>query len=164
MAKETEIAESLKQISANLETINNTIKEVCTTKTKEAKKNEEREFLLKVARIQTYADKCHAILSARISFSLVVFSLIVIFYPFYIQATLQGNPFSISGLVGLLGSLAIAFSAGIILYRNTRRYNCNIKRISDMYEAVRKGEDLPLFEKMDDWKANPDEVEKKKET
>jgi uncharacterized membrane protein (DUF106 family) len=51
MAKETEIAESLRQISANLETINQTIKEVCV-KSKEVKKNEDREFQLEMLRLQ----------------------------------------------------------------------------------------------------------------
>ena len=51
MTKETEIAESLRQISANLETINQTIKEVCA-KSKEVKKNEDREFQLEMLRFQ----------------------------------------------------------------------------------------------------------------
>ena len=116
---------------------------------------------LQLLKIQVYADKCHAMLSARISFAFVVFSFIVIFYPLYIQAALEWNPYSLSGLVGLIGTLVIASVAGIHLNKSIQKYNRNLRRISDMVESFRKGEDLPPLEKMDDWKANSNETEKK---
>jgi len=148
------MAESLRQISANLETINNTIREVYTARMKEAKENEERErgFQLRVVKIQTYSDSCHALLSGNFSLGLVFFGFIVIFYPFYLQATLEGHPFSTSGLLGLAGSFVIALIAGVFLSRSILNYKRNFKRISEMYVAVGKGEDLPPLEKMDVWK------------
>lgn len=113
--------------------------------------NEDREFQLRMAKIQIYSDSCHAILSLRIAFVIVILGLIVIFYPFYIQATLEGNPFSLTGIVGILGSALLTVVAGVYLYDYIHKYNRNLKRISAMIEAVRKGGDLPPLEKMNSW-------------
>ena len=142
--KDKDVVKSLDKISDRLEVIDKTIREICS-EPKEPEKNEEREFQLRAAKIQIYTDRCHAFLSVRISFVLVIFGFIVIFYPFYIQATLAGNPYSITGLVGLVGTLALFAVAGVYLYNYIRKYNRDLKRISAMIEAVRKGDDLPPF-------------------
>ena len=78
MAKETEIAESLRQISANLETINQTIKEACV-KSKEVKKNEDREFQLEMLRLQLKYGIIGSVMtilySAAISYLVVVITI-----------------------------------------------------------------------------------------
>jgi hypothetical protein len=104
-----------------------------------------------LVKIQIYTDECHAILSAWISFALVVFSLIVIFYPLYVQATLEGKPYSISGLVGLVGTLGMVLFACIYLYKSSQKYNRNLGKISRMINAVQKGKHLPDLDKLNEW-------------
>ena len=151
MVKENEITELLKQVSAKLDELNGTIKknDEESEKREKATRKEDNELQLKETKIQIYTDICHAVLSARLSFVLVIFGFVAIFYPLYIQATLAGNPYSTTGLVGLVGALVLIVFAAIYLSDYIRKYNRNIKRISDMIEAVRKGDDLPPLEEMD---------------
>jgi len=150
MADKDEVVKSFDKISDKLDAIDKTIREICA-KPKEPEKNEEREFQLRLAKIQVYTDRCHALLSVRFSFVLLVFGLIVIFYPLYLQAVLSGNPYSNSGLVGFVGTFAIAIFGALFLRQYVRKYNNSLKRISNMIDVVRNGEDLPPLEKMDDW-------------
>lgn len=151
MVKENETTELLKQISAKLDGLNGTIKRIDeeSERREEATRKEDNELQLKETKIQIYSDRCHAVLSARLSFVLVLFGFVAIFYPLYIQATLAGNPYSANGLVGLVGTLFLTVFAAIYLFDYIRKYNRSIKGISDMIEAVRKGDDLPPLVEMD---------------
>jgi hypothetical protein len=151
MAKENETLELLKQISAKLDELNGTIKKIDeeNEKREKATRKEDNELQLKGTKIQIYSDRCHAVLSARLSLVFVIFGLLVIFYPFYIQATLEGNPFSTTGIIGLSGTLLVTGVAGFYLREFTRKYNNDIKRISDMIESLKKSGDFPSLAEMD---------------
>jgi hypothetical protein len=150
MGEKNETPELLKQISAKLDELNATINKIDEEEEKREKatRKEGNELQLEVTKIQIYTDMCHAVLSARFTFVFVVFGLIVIFYPLYIQALLAGNAFSSTGLTGLVGTLLLGAIATYYLIKYTREYNGDIKRISDMMEAVRKGDVLPPLKEM----------------
>jgi hypothetical protein len=113
------------------------------------KQKEEREFQLRMSKIQIYADKCHAGLSAKLSFVVVFIGFIIFFYSFWIQATIAGNPYSSTGLIGIFGTISTTAVVFSYLVKYMTKYNSDIKRISNMIEAVRKGDDLPTLEQMD---------------
>lgn len=151
MREKNETTELLKQISSKLDELNGTIMKIDeeSEKREKATRKEDNELQLKEAKIQIYTDTCHAVLSARLTFVFVVFGFIVIFYPLYIQAALAGNPFSATGLAGLVGTLVLTTIAAFYLRKYIRKYNGDIERISSMMEAVRKGDDLPPLKEMD---------------
>ena len=116
------------------------------------KQKEEREFQLRMSKIQIYTDKCHVGLSARLSFVAVFIGVILLFYSLSIQAIIGGNPFSLTGLIGISGTIITSVLIYFYLDKYVKRYNSDVKRISDMIEAVRKGDDLPPLEQLASWK------------
>lgn len=148
MTKETEIVQSLKQISANLETINSTIKEV---KKEDAKKMDDRTFQSEMAKIQIYSDFCHVRVTSLLGFIVAYFiGSIAIFSGVLYQAINATNPLSISISVntwyyGLATTVIVTLVIGFItfcIYRN------DIKTISKMIEDVKGGKELKPLERI----------------
>jgi membrane-bound ClpP family serine protease len=134
-----------------LDNLNSVIREIDeeNEKREEQARKQDRDFEIKEMKIQIYAEKSHAVLSATLSFILVVFGLVVIFYPLYIQATLEGNPFSATGILGLSGTLLLLGFTVFYLRRYVSKYNSDFKRISDFTDSLRKSDAFPSLIDMD---------------
>ena len=119
-----DLEKAVAKINKDIDTLS-TLKEkmdLVFDKSKESKK-EERDFQIRMQKIQIYTNKCHSILSIKFSFTIFILGFGAIFYPFYTQATLAGNPNSTNGLVGLGGFTIMAVIGLVYTFRNVQISN-----------------------------------------
>ena len=95
---------------------------------------------LQLLKIQIYSDRSHTQLTIGASLALVIFSLISIFYALYYESLMTSNvPFAIAADFGIVVIVILAILAARLF---VRKYQKDFQSISDMIEAVKKGEEL----------------------
>jgi TRAP-type C4-dicarboxylate transport system permease small subunit len=100
-------------------------------------------------KIQIYADKCHTVFTIGCSLGFVALGFWGIFATVYYQGW---SSFKISDIyVGWIGMTAMLMLTVFTLGVFRIRYDRGHSRISKMIEAVKKGEQLPAFDKLNKW-------------
>jgi hypothetical protein len=105
-----------------------------------------------LVKIQTYADRCHTILTIGLSFAFVVFSLFAVFATLYYQSLMAFNFYFVN--VYNVGMTVVSSLFVITYWIFFRKYRKDFRRISRMLNAVQKGEHLPDLDKLEEWETS----------
>lgn len=131
--EETEIAKSLKQISTDLEAINNTIKEVCT-ESKEIETNEDREFQLQMLEAQISCNDVNSILTIAMAVGYSWAGTMVA------VAQVQTEPLkSFLTIVAIISVICAIISSIELVIFQTRSVPRKIQKIRDNFAKAKEG-------------------------
>ena len=102
-------------------------------------------------KIQIQTDKFHTLFTSSLSLIFAFFGIIAVFLGLYYQGLVSGNFVTfLAGAIGTAGILGLTFG---FLYLTRRDYSKNLKTVSAMIEAVKKGEQLQPLDKLNKWKS-----------
>jgi len=105
-------------------------------KTKDVDKN------LELVKIQVFSERTHARLAYTVSTTYAIFiGFFVVFFTLFYQKVLAFETFGFSIIPLLAGTI-------YEVYRVRRGYKRELKKISDMIEAVKEGKELPRLEEL----------------
>jgi len=98
-----------------------------------------------LAKIQIYAEQRHTVVSVMASaIFAVLISFAVVFYTLYFQKNITPTVFGVS--LTVLYSASFAYVVKIVA-----DYKEDLKRMSDMMEAIKEGKELPRLDELSKW-------------
>ena len=104
---------------------------------------------IELLKIQIQTDKSHTRYTSALSVTFACFSIIAVFIGLYYQGITTKNLTLI--FVGVLGFIGILLLTNFFLDKAKRSYTERLKKVSEMIEKVKKGEQLPPLDQLDEW-------------
>jgi len=97
---------------------------------------------IELMKIQIFSERAHAKLTTQVTNTYAIFiGFVAFFYTLFYENVIPLAGFTIGLAIFLTGS-------AIETYHVRRVFRGDVKRISDMMEAIEKGEELPRLEEM----------------